>query len=39
MAVKAKVKVFQEAMLNMLPPSSEQVASLSDMLLSIYRDL
>ena len=39
MAVKAKVKVFQEAISNMLPPSSEQAASLSDMLLSIYRDL
>jgi len=37
MAVKAKIKILQEAISNMLPPSSEQAASLSDMLLSIYR--
>jgi hypothetical protein len=39
MAVKAKVKVFQEAMPNMLPLSSEQTASSPDMLLSIYQGL
>ena len=39
MVVKAKIKVFQEVMSNMLPPSSEQAPSLSDTLLSIYRDL
>jgi hypothetical protein len=39
MAVKANVKIFQEAMSNMLPPSSVQTATLSDMLLSIYRGL
>jgi hypothetical protein len=32
MAVKAKVKVFQDAMSNMLPPSAVQAATLSDML-------
>jgi hypothetical protein len=39
MAVKATVKVFQEPMSNMLPPSAVQVATLSDMLLSIYGSL
>jgi hypothetical protein len=39
MAVKANVKVFQEAMSNTLPPSAVQAATLSDMLLSIYRGL
>jgi len=39
MAVKANVKILQEAISNMLPPSSEQAASLSDTLLSIYRGL
>ena len=39
MVVKAKVKSLQEAMSNILPPSPVQADSLSDMLLSIYRDL
>jgi hypothetical protein len=39
MAVTANVKVFQEAISNMLPPSSVQAVTLSDMLLSIYRGL
>ena len=39
MAVKAKIKILQEVISNMLPPSSEQPASLSDKLLSIYRGL
>jgi len=39
MAVKAKIKVFQDAIPNMLPPSSGKAANLSDMLLSIYRGL
>jgi len=39
MAVKANVKVFQEAITNMPPPSAVQAATLSDMLLSIYRGL
>jgi len=39
MAVKAKVKVFEEGMSNLLLPSSEQATSLSDTLLSIYRGL
>jgi hypothetical protein len=38
MVVKAKVKVFQEATSNMLPPSSQQAGTLSDML-SNYRGL
>jgi len=37
--VKAKIKILQEAISNMLPPSSEKAASFSDMLLSIYRGL
>ena len=36
MVVKAKLMVFQEVMSNMLLPSSEQAASLSYILLSIY---
>jgi len=39
MAVKAKVKEFQEAMSNMLPPSAVQAATLSNMFLSIYGGL
>ena len=39
MAVKAKVKVSQEAMSNIQPPSSVQTANFSDMFLSIYRGL
>jgi hypothetical protein len=39
MAVKANVKVFQEAMSNTLPPSAVQAATLSDMLSPIYRGL
>jgi hypothetical protein len=39
MAAKTKVKVFQEAISNMLPPSSLQVATLSYTLLFIYRSL
>jgi hypothetical protein len=39
MVVEAKVKVFQEAISNMLSPSSLQAATMSDMLLSIYRGL
>jgi hypothetical protein len=39
MMVKAKVKVFQEAMSNMLPPTAVQAATLSNMLLSIYGGL
>jgi len=39
MVVKAKIKVLQEAISNMLTPTFEQAPSLFDMLLSIYREL